>query len=73
MRSCWNGYGCWFGLFYLIWMVDGREKDGSCDVKFVGYCWVLESLKMVACWACWFLGLVFDVFSGVACHFLLLC
>ena len=43
-------------------MVDGKEEDGSYDVKFVGYCWVLESLKMVAGWACWFF-----MFSVVWC------
>ena len=40
--------GVAFGLFYLMWMVDGRDEDRSDDVKFVGYCGMLESLKMVA-------------------------
>ena len=36
-----------FGLFCLMWLVDGRDEDRSNDVKFVGYCGMLESLVAV--------------------------
>ena len=53
-------------------MVDGREEDRNYDVTFVGYCWVLESLKRVAGWACWFLDW-FLMFSMVWCVFFSFC
>ena len=43
--------GVAFVLFYLMWMIHGRDQDRSDDVKLVGYCGMLESLKTVAVFA----------------------